>query len=173
MKKLKIVTVICTVCMGMSLWSHAQEAINVAGNTAHINGMTFEYSIGEMVLINTVKSNKLVVTQGLLQPNQQSNGPTISPSTISTNDLTKVYPNPTQNILFIELDELSEVSCEYKLLDATGKVVWTKQETIQQGLHKVVVDVQNYASGTYYLMLNKTYSNERIENYSYKIVKLN
>ncbi|MEZ5047343.1 MAG: hypothetical protein R2831_10170 [Chitinophagaceae bacterium] len=46
--------------------------MNVASHTATIQGMTFDYSIGEMALISTEHQSKLIITQGLLQPSNAS-----------------------------------------------------------------------------------------------------
>lgn len=42
--------------------------INSAGNFGKINNQLFDFSIGEMVLIETFSSNSAILTQGFLQP---------------------------------------------------------------------------------------------------------
>ena len=37
----------------------AQNTLNVTGHSARINGMSFDYSIGEMTLVSTEKANTL------------------------------------------------------------------------------------------------------------------
>lgn len=44
------------------------SACNVAGNSVTINGTIHEWSVGEMVLVNTVTTSGFIITQGLLQP---------------------------------------------------------------------------------------------------------
>lgn len=48
--------------------AEAQSTLNVAGNSAKINGMTFDYSIGEMTLVSTERNANIIVTQGYCNP---------------------------------------------------------------------------------------------------------
>ncbi|MBK7763125.1 MAG: hypothetical protein IPI46_07095 [Bacteroidetes bacterium] len=89
-------------------YANAQTSLNSASNRATINGNTFEYSIGEMTLISTEHSGNLIVTQGYLQPaadaTSSQNHSDDGLNTLSS--LIKVYPNPTDNILFIETPDV-------------------------------------------------------------------
>lgn len=160
----------------VSLEGMSQQTINVAGHTAKINGMTFEYSIGEMTLISTERNASLLVTQGLLQPfaaSSSSDGSVSSDTHLDVDNPIKVYPNPTSHLLFIESFEESIIDYAYNLYDATGKIVLSRQGQTTVGLNKVELNLQSLASGNYYLMMQKQDANKGIQNYSYKIQKLN
>ena len=103
-KKVNLILVFVAFFSVMSLNAFCQQAINVSGHSATINGLKFDYSIGEMTLVTTEKNATLIVTQGLLQPNSSGSGANTNPgnTNISLSDLIKVYPNPTDNILFVE-----------------------------------------------------------------------
>jgi hypothetical protein len=154
----------------------SQQTLNVAANSAQINGMTFDYSIGEMTIVSTERNANLIVTQGLLQPHGSGSVASDAPSNTTLSDLSdniKVYPNPTQNILFVETYETQVADYNYQLMDGLGKVVLNKEGQTQIGLNKFTLDLQSLAAGTYYLMLRKPNPTGQLENYSFKIQKLN
>jgi hypothetical protein len=159
----------------LSMSAKAQQTLNVAGNTAKINEMTFDYSIGEMVLVSTEKSSNLIVTQGVLQPLQSTSSASSTEDVIlSANDNPiKVYPNPTSQLVYIESYETNIIDYAYNLYDATGKIVLSQKGQTQVGLNKLELNLQSLASGSYYLMMQKCDPNGQNQNYSYKIQKIN
>ncbi len=159
----------------MSLNAFSQQAINVSSHSANINGLRFDYSIGEMTLVTTERNTNLIVTQGLLQPDGSGskNQPQPGNTSIPINDMVKVYPNPTSNILFVESVENTEAETSYQLFDAAGKIVISKTITLKAGPNKFSLDLESYAAGAYYLMVRKPNAQGILENYSYKIQKTN
>lgn len=146
---------------------HAQTTLNAASNRAIINGNTFEYSIGEMTLISTEHSGNLIVTQGYLQPNADAKNSQNHANDGSSNlgAAIKVYPNPTDNILFIETPDFVSDAFTYQLIDATGKVVIAQQDAQKISANKFSLNLTALAAGNYYLMINDA------ETLSYKIQK--
>ena len=150
----------------------SQNTFNVAGNTATINGATFDYSIGEMTLVSTERNANLIVTQGLLQPTGLGRKTESTPTSHSlTLDRVKVYPNPTSDLLYVESFEDNESTADYQLYDATGKLIISKNVALQAGANKISFDMQSYAAGTYYLMIKQ--SKDENSTLSFKILKTN
>lgn len=173
-QQIKTSLIVCLVFVSMS--SFSQNTLNVTGNSAQINGMTFEYSIGEMTIISTDKVSNLIVTQGLLQPYSLGSEATEETTSNHFSDLTnqiKVYPNPTENILNVETFESIEGDFSYQLFDAAGKVVLSNSGTQKLGDNKFSLSLQAFASGNYYLMIQKPSQNGKQETYSFKIQKRN
>lgn len=155
---------------------YSQNALNVAGNSATVNGIRFDYSIGEMVLVNTARNPNLVVTQGILQPHGTGQGstqenPSVNPSNM--NDLVKVYPNPTKDVLFVEINTSIDGNIDYEVYDATGKIISSKSGNYKSGVHKLSIDMQSLAAGSYYLMLRSIGAEGKATHYSYKVQKTN
>ncbi len=159
----------------MSLNAFCQQTINVSSHSAAINGLKFDYSIGEMTLVTTERNAGIIVTQGLLQPNGSGSRTQSQPgnTSISASDLIKVYPNPTENILFVESNENADADISYQLFDAAGKMVLHEKIIWTAGPNKLSLDLKNYAAGAYYLMIHKQYAQGIPENFSYKIQKTN
>jgi hypothetical protein len=129
-----------------------------------------------MTIVSTERSANLIVTQGMLQPSSLLVKTQTSPSVNNLNDLAdqiKVYPNPTQNILFVETFETQIGDYSYQLFDGVGKIVLSQSGQTIIGLNKFSLDLLSIAGGTYYLMLRKLGPSGETENYSYKIQKLN
>lgn len=51
------------------------KTINTTGSTASGGGLILEWSVGEMVAVQTLISPNVILTQGLLQPGASSNAP--------------------------------------------------------------------------------------------------
>ena len=153
--------------------SFSQSAINVAGGSATIQGMKFDYSIGEMTIVSTERNAHLIVTQGLLQPTSSGSGASENPSPTHTlnADYVKVYPNPTSNLLYVESYQEVNSKISYQLFDATGKLVLSKEENLQAGSNKITFDMQSYAAGAYYLMIKEVDAEN--STLSFKILKTN
>lgn len=71
----------------------------------------------------------------------------------------KIYPNPTNEILFIENPSMAKV-VEITLADMTGKIIYTSKNNFSQ------ISMQNFENGFYILNINS-----ENENHIYKIVK--
>ncbi len=167
--------ILLTCLLGYSSTVFSQTTINAANNSAVINGNTFEYSIGEMTLVSTERNNNLIITQGYLQPQQlSSHQDNSSHSTLSDlTDKIKVYPNPTENILFIESSEALAGTITYQLLDASGKIILRKNENQVAGNNKYSLDLSSLAAGSYFLLLHKANTESTVNDLSFKIVKVN
>jgi hypothetical protein len=164
-----------TVFLGFSSITYAQTTINAASNKAVINGVTFDYSIGEMTLVTTERNNNLIVTQGYLQPqpNSSSNdGQAVQTHFDDLADQIKVYPNPTENLLFIETNDAIADQVVFQLLDATGRVVLRKNEEQAIGSNKYSLNLSALAAGSYYLILQRATKNSQENTLSFKIQKL-
>jgi len=175
-KKVKIKIATLAFFSLLSTGAYCQQTINVSGHSATVNGMKFDYSIGEMTLVSTEKNANLIVTQGFLQPNSSGSGANQSnpgSNPLSGTDLVKVYPNPTENILFVESLENADAQISYQLFDASGKIVLSEKIEWKAGPNKLSLDLKNYAAGAYYLMIRKPNASGTVENYSYKIQKTN
>jgi hypothetical protein len=170
MKKTK--HILWLLCLLVSLTSNAQSispsTLNNAGGSGIISGNTYEYSVGEMTLVNTASTPTVTVTQGILQP--ANNSTSISSKGFAQNQM-KVFPNPASELLFVQTDFIKvggEIT--FILTDVAGK-------TISKSINKVNVAKQTHelnivelASGTYLLNVQYNAQNEQYFQ-SFKIQK--
>lgn len=147
----------------------AQTTINSAGESATINGDTYSYSIGEMVLVNTAGAGNLIVTQGVLQAPKSTVG--VETESLFHNNF-KVFPNPTRDIINMHANLLENGDITVKLFDATGRLLISKEWKITSSHEEKQLSLQPFATGQY--ILNVIYSDDqKMLNQSYKIQKLN
>lgn len=171
---LKMILLVFISCSSPALF--AQQAINVSSHSAKIDGAVFDYSIGEMTSISTEHTAGLIVTQGILQPHataQTGNAPQQNPGLSGNSDLIKVYPNPTENLLFVESVEPADAAISYSLYDATGKLILNDEVLWKAGANKFSLHLQTLAAGSYYLLIRKSTASATAENFSFKIQKTN
>jgi hypothetical protein len=84
----------------------------------------------------------------------------------------KVYPNPTENRLFVEFVTDESTTVNYQLFDASSKMIINKNEQYEKGIHKYTLDLSLFASGTYFLMIKNESADKVPANYTYKIQKV-
>ena len=171
--------ILSLLCIVFTSKGYCQNTINVTNHSANINGMLFEYSIGEMTLISTEKNTNIIVTQGFLQPITQQSSTSISMnSSENVSDMLndtpiKVYPNPSSNIVFVETIEPIKTNIVYQLFDALGKEIFKKEIQWEAGPNKYALDLKSFAAGAYYLMIHKSTANTSLLSTSFKIQKTN
>lgn len=138
---------------------YGQQSLNLCGNTAKIEGIEFNYSIGEMTLVQTARNSNMIVTQGFLQPYQILKMPSGSNLSENSNSLynttINVYPNPTSKILNLESDDQVAVHIHYQLINTAGSFVIGNSVHWNPGHNKLSIDVANLAAGCYVLTVQK------------------
>jgi hypothetical protein len=143
-------------CFG---YAQAQNAVNTSGgNAAGVNG-SVSYSIGQVVY-TTNTSIAGSVAQGVQHAYEifPVGGSNIHSVTAS------VQPNPTADILVLQLDNYQQGNFNYTLHDAQGKLVLNGN--IQS--KKTIIETQQLPSAVYFLSVIND-RKEKIE--TFKIIK--
>jgi len=147
--------------------------LNATGGSYSFDGYIFDYSIGEMTLVNTfygANGTNIIVTQGLLQ-NDISIPEGVAVNTLSQN--LQVFPNPASNLVNLQLTSAKQGILSYRLLDVAGKTVLTNSTAVSQGKTLEQINVADIAAATY--MLEVSFSagaGDAGQSTSYKIEKL-
>lgn len=174
-KKLLLLLTLSTVAL---IHSHAQSispsTLNTSGGFTTLLGNTYEWSIGEMVLVKTATAGSITVTQGLLQPNKTSGGNAINESQFIF-DHVVVYPNPTENLFYLQADfkTVGELVC--LVYDMNGKTLTETKINLKGEAIKIPFNISSFAVGNYMLMVAFTsaYPKNTINKAAYKIEKTN
>lgn len=164
-KKVKTMPIVAAMLWGLT--AQAQEmspnTLNATGGSAEIAGNLYEYSIGEMVLVHTVSTPNLVVTQGLLQPSEETVG--IGELTLSDKELS-VYPNPSSDVVYIQPDLMKSGKLVITLMDMTGRQLSERTAELSLGNEKQSISLNSYAAGTYMLrVVFKQGQNNYVRNF--------
>ena len=150
---------------GQSIWP---STLNAAGGSATVLGVQLEWSVGEMALVNTFSTPSIIVTQGVLQP---ENGVTAVPEQTLASQL-QIFPNPGSSVVNIRYTSAKEGKLSYSLLDMTGKLISSQKTEVKQGLNNQVIDISSLAAATYMLEVSMEATGNGTETTSYKIQKL-
>lgn len=174
MRKLRLYFL--TVCIFFSLSSSSQSVtpatLNATGGTNFFTFYRFEWSFGESMAIETLTSPNIIVTSGVLQPG------THTPASINNDrewgkDEIRILPNPTQNILEINLLSKQQGKVTLNLYDASGRFLARRQFDYYGTGRIEKWDLDRYQSGNYFLniQLDPT-GNSVAKKGSFKVIKI-
>lgn len=122
--------------------------VNSTGGTAIIGGDVYDWSFGEMVMINTAASANLIVTAGLLQPID----PNVEiPEPVNAGILLNAYPNPSSDQLFLDCKLIDAGFISIQLLDMTGRMLYQHSQELTSGSQLLSVPMTSYSPGDYLL----------------------
>lgn len=140
--------------------SHAQQVISSAGASGTIPGYQLSWTVGEPV-ISTLTGTNAILTQGFHQSKLVVTS--LDKFQFSTMKFS-VYPNPTEDFLFLKTDGNLKFTPLYSIYDVQGKQILSGK--INKDI--VSIEMQNNVSGIYFL---KTYSDKGDLLQSFKILK--
>ncbi|NVK63273.1 MAG: T9SS type A sorting domain-containing protein [Flavobacteriales bacterium] len=147
--------VVCSILA--SFTSVGQTVVSTQGDSYETATGSVSFTIGEVV-IDTGTDGSTNLTQGF----HQTNWNFIGLDDHDVDYVANIYPNPTSDILNVEVIKFENVS--YAMYDATGRIVamGDLSDLITQ------IDVQNLESGSYQLELSDE-QNERLK--TFKLIK--
>lgn len=126
--------------------------LNSSGGSGLINGVHYDYSFGELTLIQTFSSPTLIVTQGLLQTRTDTAAAGINDHALNKPKIT-VFPNPAQQLLSFESEYETGGKMLYELMDITGKLVASKQFSFSAGKVRETIDLSMLPASTFLLKI--------------------
>ena len=140
------------VCFSSSLLLNAQsierQVISGSGASYTAGNISIDQTVGEAV-ISTASNSNIIITQGFHQP---ENSVTISiPETDRMVDL-KVYPNPTNDQIFLNITKVEAESLKLRMIDLNGKMLLNKANISPIG-NIQTLDMSAFAAGTYFLLI--------------------
>ncbi len=148
---------------------YAQPAVlNSTGGSAAVGGNTYEWSVGELV-VHTVSTPSVVVTQGLLQP--MPPGVSVGSVNAVAADV-QVYPNPAKDVLVLQPALAVGTTLLYTLSDITGRTIYTAEAQLHTGHEKQSISISALTPGNYILQVQAQQPGG-IAHASFKICKQN
>ncbi len=142
--------------------SISPEVIASAGDSFQSNTVQLDWTIGELA-IHSLSNTDQSLTEGFHQPYFTLTP--ISELPLALGQLA-LFPNPTADLLALEMTFEQEQHIELQLFDRQGKLVWTAQYTGR--VLREQISLKEFANGAYFLSLQVAGSAER---YTYKIQK--
>jgi hypothetical protein len=90
------------------------------------------------------------------------------PPTISSASLYNIYPNPTNGVMYVELQTEIQSQVMLQVTDITGKFIMQQQVEVVPGTNKYSVDLKHLAAGSYVANI----TDGKTLHYNQKIQKL-
>jgi hypothetical protein len=151
---------------GLQSQSIAPQSINSAGVKMTQSNGSISFTVGELVVLQQYDANGNSLGGGF------TNSSTISTTVLAIQEpdvnilQVSVFPNPTSDLLQIQIKEASINELELELSDLSGKIIYSGHYRLLQ--QNIGINTANYPTGVYLLMLKNP--NGKILG-SYKIVK--
>ena len=142
--RLKLYTIIL-LGLAQTICVHAQEAIPATGGTASGSGGSVSYTLGQ-VLYTTNTGTTGSVAEGVQQPYEISVVVGIEQAK-NIDLICTAYPNPTSDLLTLEVDLADNENLFFQLYDIMGKLL-VGQKIIDI---KTTISMANLAPATYFL----------------------
>jgi len=138
--------------------------LSSAGNSNQTNTMTIEWTLGELS-ITTISGPTTMITQGFHQPRYVI---TALDEILETLGKINVYPNPTTDIVYMEMAFDKIISVQVGLTDLNGKLLF-KKKYVGQNMHESV-SFGNLPNGSYIMNFILEDNNSK---QTFKILKTN
>ena len=152
----------------------APYAVNIAGNQVSTGNYAFEWSVGESAAITTMDNSNLLVTNGLLQYNVENQPETNIVASFLPDEI-RVYPNPVNNILDINILHANKGKHQIELLDGKGNKVKAMQLNYFGMGALENWDLSGLPTGQYFLNIRQTdaVTGRLVKKGAFKILKVN
>ena len=147
--------------------------VNVTGGSA-INGYyRFDWSVGEMCLVDSYNKPGLILENGLLHAGTERDIPATGINFFATGDI-MIFPNPVYTITEVNFNVPQPGHVNIRLMDIMGKLIETRQFDYNGAGKIEKIDLQRYPAGTYMLhvLLTPTDQSMPARKGTYKLVHI-
>lgn len=142
--------------------SISPKVLSSAGRTFQGTSAQIDWTLGE-IAITTLQTHDQQITQGFHQPHY-----TLTNELPKKVGQIKVFPNPTQDVLQVEMLFIQDRHVHIQLYDISGRLLWTREVSGQSILQEV--NLSTYPSGNYLLCFSID-QNEFSQNFKIQKVK--
>ncbi len=161
-------TILLFLFLGIGAFSHAQsiapQSVNSSGTKMTQANGSLSFTVGELVVLTQIDSLGNSLGGGF------TSSATITTVGIQETDATildvKVYPNPTTELVNIQINHSALEQILITVTDIQGKEIYTGKYAAISNI--IGINTSSYAVGTYILSLKKT-DNQLLG--TYKIIK--
>ena len=131
--------------------ARAQQVTNVSGGSATSGYYRFDWSVGELCLVDSYNQVNFILENGFLHPGTER------PGGNSNNFFAKghimLFPNPAYTNTEINITVQQAGMVNMQLVDVLGRIVLSKQFNYNGVGHIEKLDVQRFRAGTYFVHL--------------------
>ncbi len=127
------------------------QVVNVSGGSASIGYYRFDWSVGELCIIDTYNQVNFILTNGFLHPGTER--PEGNSNDFFAKGDIMIFPNPayTNTEINITLQQAGNINLQ--VVDVLGRVLYSKQFSYNGVGQIEKLDVHRYRAGTYFVHL--------------------
>lgn len=172
MKPKRIPLLILGVCMAMFLQAQTLSPFVVSSSGGfYSNGSgSLAFTTAEMTMVQTFTQAGGILTQGFQQPEDWS--VSIQEESMLSGNLI-VYPNPTQGIIHVDMNALTNGKAVIRVFDMPGRLAINSQMNVLKGENTTEINISSFARGIYFLEYIFTGSEGKKESKVFKINLVN
>ncbi|HNR18874.1 MAG TPA: M4 family metallopeptidase [Bacteroidia bacterium] len=154
---------------------------NVLFTSNTFNGVALQWQKNSTDIAGATNQTYTATTAGAYKVKQTANGCTkASPATsvvincrvasttneIYNSDAATVYPNPVNDLFFIEINSIESSAFKLMITDITGRIIDSKDVLVDEGLNKLTGDLSKTKPGIYFVRVK----NDK-NDYQFKLIK--
>ncbi|HWR31921.1 MAG TPA: hypothetical protein VN451_00230, partial [Chitinophagaceae bacterium] len=129
-EKKSVITSFLTLIIFLNVSSQSvkPQVINTAGNSYSFGYVKIDWSVGEMMLVNTLQTDnlKIIATNGFLQPFTDNPADSNYSVTFGPEEI-KIFPNPATTIVEINFLTKQKGKISFYLYDGSGLLLYKKE----------------------------------------------
>lgn len=166
----------CALVCGMASMSQTTQpcVINASGGTYSSADYSYEWSIGELVLVNEMKDNdsKYVLTNGFLQPFARNESNQKPPAIFRQHEF-RVLNNPVKDVMRVQLLTAEAGKLVLYVYDERGNIICYREANVSSSGTIESVEMRGFANGTYMLKASFTgATTKEKKSQTYKLLKI-
>ncbi len=128
-----------------------KQVISSTGNDVSAGGLQISQTVGE-VAVETYTSGSFILGQGFQQVEEIDKDTTIAIKEIDMIVNYNLYPNPTNDVINIELELNANASLQITLVNVQGKIISQKTLALKKDKQSVIqFNLDNESKGIYFL----------------------
>jgi hypothetical protein len=158
-------------CFGQSA---PQQVINTSGGSYQKDHFSVDWSVGELAIVNTMQSSDMMfnLTNGFLQTITDPSNVAIVNTELKKEEV-RILPNPTRDILEVDLKTNQTGSVSMQLYDILGQPLVNKSFYMYGYAQLQKINMTAFRPGNYILKITlQLYQGSELRSGSFKIVKL-
>ncbi|MDN3655744.1 T9SS type A sorting domain-containing protein [Ferruginibacter paludis] len=174
--KCKLIALALTFASGSHCFGQSalQQVINTSGGSYQQGHFSIDWSIGELAAVNTMQSADMLynLTNGFLQTITDPPNVVIANTELKQEEV-RILPNPTRDILEVDLKTNQTGSVTMQLYDILGQPL-VKRSFYMYGYAQLQkINMSAFRPGNYILKITlQLYQGSELRSGSFKIVKL-
>lgn len=175
MKYFIYISILCLSITSSYGQSTSESILNATGGTSEKNNIIYEWSVGELCMINTMESDdrQITLTNGCLQPAPATMRRSRNTVPFDVNKV-RILPNPATDKVTVHFRFAAQGKIKLVLYDESGEIVYAKIISYTSAEHFETIHIRQLRNGTYFLNMKMTDEKDKIitDNRTFKIVKI-